>query len=61
MTLNRKRCSFVPEFKLKAAQLVLEQGYSITDAAVAMGIGKSTLYKWIRQLRQELVVKIWKI
>lgn len=51
----------MPEFKLKAAQLVLEQGYSITDAAVAMGIGKSTLYKWIRQLRQELVVKIWKI
>jgi transposase len=55
MTLNRTRRTFTPEFKLEAAQLVLDQGYSTKDAAVAMAVGNSTLDKWVRQLRQERV------
>jgi transposase len=50
---KRTRPTFKPEFKLEAAQLVLDQGYSIREAAEAMNVGKSTMDKWVRQLRQE--------
>ncbi len=43
------RPHFSPEFRLEAAQLVLQQGYSVRDAAEAMGVGKSTMDKWVRQ------------
>ena len=38
------RPNFTPEFRLESAQLVLDQGYSIKEAAEAMNVGKS---KWI--------------
>ena len=44
---------FTPEFRLESAQLVVDQGYSVRKAADAMGIGKSTLARWVRQLRHE--------
>ena len=50
---KRTRPTFNPEFRLEAAQLVVDQNYSIRDAANAMGVGKSTLDKWVRQLRAE--------
>ena len=50
---NKTRCNFSAEFKLEAAQLVLDQNYSISDAASAMGIGQSTMDKWVRQLKNE--------
>jgi transposase len=52
MTTGR-RPTFSPEFRLEAAQLVVDQGYIVKDAAEAMGVGKSTLDKWVRQLRNE--------
>jgi transposase len=52
MTIQRRR-TFTPEFKLEAAQLVIEQNYSMREAASAMNIGKSTMEKWVRQLRSE--------
>ena len=30
-----------------------DQGRSIREAAEAMGVGKSTMDKWVRQLREE--------
>ena len=51
---NRNRRTFSAEFKLEAAQLVLNQNYSISDAAQAMNIGKSTMDKWVRQLKGEM-------
>lgn len=42
------RPNFSPEFRLEAAQLVLQQGYSVREAAEAMGVGKSTMDKWAR-------------
>jgi transposase len=53
MTIKRRR-TFTAEFKLEAAQLVVEQNYSIREAASAMNVGKSTMEKWVRQLRNEL-------
>ncbi|EMM9641738.1 IS3 family transposase [Providencia rettgeri] len=50
---NKTRCNFSAEFKLEAAQLVLDQNYSVSDAASAMGIGQSTMDKWVRQLKNE--------
>lgn len=52
--LRKTRRTFTPEFRLEAAQLVIEQNYSIREAAQAMGVGKSTMDKWVRQLRDEL-------
>lgn len=45
--------NFTPEFRLEAAQLVVDQGYSVREAAEAMDVGKSTMDKWVRQLRNE--------
>lgn len=48
---NRPR--FTPEFRLESAQLVTDHGYSVRKASEAMGVGKSTMAKWVQQLRQE--------
>ena len=48
-----KRPNFKPEFRLEVAQLVLDKGYSIREAAEAMDVGKSTVDKWARELKQE--------
>ncbi len=51
---KRTRRTFSPEFKLEAAQLVVDQGYSVVEAAKAMNVSKSAMDKWVRQLKQEL-------
>jgi len=50
---NKTRRTFSPEFRLESAQLVVDQNYSIREAALAVGVGHSTMDKWARQLRQE--------
>ncbi len=45
---KRTRPTFSPEFRLEAAQLVVDQSRSIREAADAMGVGKSTMDKWVR-------------
>jgi transposase len=50
---NNKRRTFSPEFRLESAQLVVDQHYKIREAALAVGIGHSTMDKWVRQLRKE--------
>jgi len=44
---------FKPAFRQEVAELVLDQGYSIREAADAMGVGKSTVDSWTRNLRNE--------
>ena len=50
---KKTRPRFNPEFKVESAQLVLDQGYSVREAAEAMGVGISTLDKWVRKLKSE--------
>lgn len=50
---KKNRPNFSPEFRLETAQLVVDQGYSHKEAADAMGVGYSTLGKWVKQLREE--------
>ncbi|AZQ11495.1 Transposase [Shewanella khirikhana] len=51
--MTRKRRSFTPEFKLEAASLVLDQGYSIPEACRSLDIGESALRRWVSQLEAE--------
>lgn len=51
--MNKLKRTFNADFKLEAAQLVVEQHYTIPEAAKAMGVGQSTMSRWVRQLRQE--------
>ncbi|WP_144161115.1 transposase, partial [Shewanella algae] len=39
--MKNTRPTFSTEFKLEAAQLVTKQGYSVTEAASAMGVSNS--------------------
>ena len=48
-----KRRNFSPEFKRESAQLVVDQNYTVSDAAKAMDVGLSTITKWVKQLRDE--------
>ncbi|WP_157420055.1 IS3 family transposase [Oceanisphaera avium] len=52
MTTRPKR-NFTPEFRLEAAQLVIDQNYTVRQAAEAMSVGYSTMDTWARQLRKE--------
>jgi transposase len=45
--------NFKPEFRQEVAELVVDKGYSIREAAEAMSVGKSTVDKWARDLRKE--------
>lgn len=51
--MTRKRRAFTPEFKQEAASLVLDQGYSITQASLSLGVVESVLRKWVKQLTEE--------
>jgi transposase len=47
------RPTYSAEFKLEAAQLVVDDSYSVREAAEAMNVSKSAMDKWVRQLKKE--------
>lgn len=49
----RKKRNFSAEFKRESAQLVVDQKYTVADAAKAMDVGLSTMTRWVKQLRDE--------
>ena len=51
--MSRQRRSFSPEFKLEAARLVIDQGYSIADAARSLDVGTMAIRRWVNQLEAE--------
>jgi len=50
---RKKRPNFSPEFNLESAQLVVDQNYSVRQAAEAVNVSASSMDKWSRQLREE--------
>ena len=46
MTEKRKNKSYRKEFKEETVALVVEQGYSVTDGAKAVGVRTTQLYRW---------------
>lgn len=53
MQEKRKHKSYSREFKEEAVALVTEQGYSVANAAEAVGIRSNMLYRWKDQLAAE--------
>ena len=45
--------SYTQEFKREAAELVLDKGYTQREAREAMGVSKSAMSHWVKQLREE--------
>jgi len=50
---RRKRRSFTTDFKREAANLVIKEDYSVTEACQSLDIGETTLRRWIDQLESE--------
>lgn len=48
-----KKRTFPMEFKIESASLVVDQGYSISEASKAVGVSDSAIRKWVKQLKQE--------
>ena len=44
---------FKPAFRQEVAELVVDKGYSIREAADAMSVEKSTVDKWAQDLRKQ--------
>jgi len=51
--MTRQRRSFSTEFKHEAACLVLDQGYSITEACRSLDVGETAMRRWVQQLQEE--------
>lgn len=51
--MKKNRPTYKPEFRLECAMLVTDNNYTIREAANAMGVGKSSINKWVKQLRDE--------
>jgi transposase len=51
--MARQRRSFSTEFKSEAANLVVKQGYSISEASRSLGVGETVIRRWVKQLEQE--------
>ncbi|MGR1254924.1 transposase, partial [Aeromonas veronii] len=51
--MTRLRRSFTAEFKLEAASLVLDQGYSVPEASCSLDVGETVLRRWVQQLQSE--------
>lgn len=47
------RRSFTKEFKREAARLVIDQGYSVTEASRSVDVSLSVMRRWVKQLEQE--------
>ena len=48
-----KKANFSAEFRLETARLVVDEGRTLKDVSKTMGVGYSTLGKWVKQLREE--------
>lgn len=50
---NKNRPVFSTEFKEDAASLVLDKGYTYSEACEAVGVGNTALRRWVKQLSSE--------
>lgn len=53
MTQKRSYKQYPKEFKEGAVGLVVEQGYSVSEAAKSLGITTTLLYKWKDKIEAE--------
>lgn len=51
--MSSQRRSFTAEFKLEAASLVVDEGYTISEACSSLGVSDSAMRNWVNQLQLE--------
>jgi transposase len=49
--MTRRKIS--TEFKIESASLVLDKGYTVSEACDAVGIGDTAMRRWVNQLGDE--------
>jgi len=49
--MARSRRTYTPEFKAEAVKLVIEQGYSVAEAARSLGVHQTVLRSWKQALQ----------
>ena len=47
-----KNSVYSEEFRIEAAKLVNDNGYSLAQASDKLGINKSTLYTWVKKYKK---------
>lgn len=58
MSQKRSNKQYPKEFKDEAVALVLEQGYSVPQAATSLGIASNMLYRWKEEHEQRQTGKM---
>lgn len=58
MSQKRSYKQYPKEFKDEAVALVLEQGYSVPEAAKSLGIAANMLYRWKELHEQQIEGKV---
>lgn len=53
MTAKRKNKTYTSEFKEEAVALILDQGYSVSDAATSLGVATKLLYNWKQKIEDK--------
>ena len=51
--MSKNKRAYTIDFKREAAELVLDQGYSISEARRALDVGDTALRRWVDQLKTE--------
>ena len=54
MNQKRKYKTYSKEFKEEAVSLVNDQGYSVNEAAEAVGVNPNQIYNWKKQLEEQV-------
>ena len=53
MTTKRVKKTYTKEFKEEAVSLVLDQGYSVTEAANSLGVTTNVIYNWKQKIEAQ--------
>ena len=53
MNQKRKYKTYSKEFKEEAVSLVTDQGYSVAEAAEAVGVNPNQIYNWKKQQEEQ--------
>lgn len=56
---SSSRRRFTKEFKLDAARLVTDRGYSVSNAASELGVSAWSLRGWIKKLKSSGELKVY--
>lgn len=51
--MSQKRRRYTPEFKKEAVELILNQDYTLAQAASSLGISRNVLGRWRTEYREQ--------